>query len=213
MTVHLRFVAASLVALSVAGGGGVARADSSQARAHFEKGRRYFLVDEYRKAIDEFKAAYVQKPDPAFLYNVAECYRRLDEPKDAIVYYRRFLSQAPASDPARANAQRRVSELEAAASSPAQAPAPPLAGTDTTAMAPPRVEAASASAPASILAAPAPETAAPAASRPLYNRGWFWIGVGAVVAAGAVVAIWALSGQKGAPSTPLGNQPAFQDHP
>jgi hypothetical protein len=51
--------------------------DAAQARVHFEKGRTFFQVDEYRKAIEEFKAAHVERPDPAFLYNIAECYRHL----------------------------------------------------------------------------------------------------------------------------------------
>src|SRR4029079_6987078 len=37
-------------------------ADATQARAHFEKGRTFFQIDEYRKAIDEFKAAHVERP-------------------------------------------------------------------------------------------------------------------------------------------------------
>src|SRR6186713_794266 len=65
----------------------VARADVARARAHFDKGRTFFEVDEYRKAIAEFKAAHIEKPDPAFLYNIAECHRRLGEASDALVYY------------------------------------------------------------------------------------------------------------------------------
>ena len=57
----------------------LAVADAAQARAHFERGRTFFEVDEYRKAIAEFKAAHIEKPDPAFLYNIAECHRRLGE--------------------------------------------------------------------------------------------------------------------------------------
>jgi len=69
----------SIACLVVALAPRLAIADAAQARVHFERGRTYFEVDEYRKAIAEFKAAHIEKPDPAFLYNIAECYRRLGE--------------------------------------------------------------------------------------------------------------------------------------
>src|SRR5204863_956355 len=76
----------------------VAVADAAGARAHFDKGRTFFEVDEYRKAIAEFKAAHIEKPDPAFLYNIAECYRRLGEVPEALQFYRRFLATASTDD-------------------------------------------------------------------------------------------------------------------
>ena len=82
----------------------LALADAGQARAHFERGRTFFEVDEYRKAIAEFKAAHIEKPDPAFLYNIAECYRRLGEVSEALQFYRRFLAtRRPATRLARSS--------------------------------------------------------------------------------------------------------------
>jgi hypothetical protein len=43
------------------------------ALAHFETARRQFDVREYGKALEEYKAAYVAKPDPAFLFNIGQC--------------------------------------------------------------------------------------------------------------------------------------------
>ena len=43
---------------------GDARADAAKARVHFERGRTFFEVDEYRKAIEEFKAAHIEKSRP-----------------------------------------------------------------------------------------------------------------------------------------------------
>src|SRR5215510_5060284 len=80
---------------------GPALADPAQARAHFDRGRSLFEGEDYRKAIVEFKAAQVEKPDPAFLYNIAECHRRLGEPSEALLFYRRFLETAPAGDKTR----------------------------------------------------------------------------------------------------------------
>ena len=98
-------------------------ADPARARAHFEMARRYFQVDEYRKAIEEFKAAHVEEPDPAFLYNIAECYRHLGETRDALVFYRRFLTLAPPNAASRTTAEKRIAELQGARPAPA---APPL---------------------------------------------------------------------------------------
>src|SRR5678816_753009 len=93
----------------------VARADVARARAHFDKGRTFFEVDEYRKAIAEFKAAHIEKPDPAFLYNIAECYRRLVEVPEALQFYRRFLATAPPDDKTRPIVEQRIAELKTVA--------------------------------------------------------------------------------------------------
>src|SRR4051812_31341344 len=84
-----------------------ASADPAKARAHFDLGKRYFEVDEYRKAIEEFKAAHVEEADPAFLYNIAECYRHMGENKEALVFYRRFLALSPPNAPARPSVEKR----------------------------------------------------------------------------------------------------------
>jgi tetratricopeptide (TPR) repeat protein len=104
-----------LALLAVASAPATARADTAQARIHFERGRTFFEIDEYRKAIEEFKAAHVEKADPAFLYNIAECYRHLGENREALTYYRRFLSLAPANDRSRPAVEKRIVELQALA--------------------------------------------------------------------------------------------------
>src|SRR5438477_8833525 len=65
----------------------LALADPATARAHFDRGRAYFEVDEYRKAIVEFKEAHIEKPDPAFLYNIAECHRHLGDLAESLQFY------------------------------------------------------------------------------------------------------------------------------
>src|SRR5262245_60337307 len=171
-----------------------ARADPARARAHFELGRRYFQVDEYRKAIEEFKAAHVEEADPAFLYNIAECHRRLGENREALTYYRRFLKLSPANAPSRANAEKRITELQsapdmAAGSGAAPAPepkaAPPAsdAGGGAPAGGAPPVTSAPAPAaeppPAGVVGIGASTTAPPpsetAEARPFYTRGWFFV--------------------------------------
>src|SRR5215831_17792183 len=96
----------------------LAIADAGQARAHFDRGRAFFEVDEYRQAIAEFKAAHIEKPDPAFLYNIAECYRRLGDLSEALQFYRRFLATAPADDKTRPIVEQRVADLKTVADEP-----------------------------------------------------------------------------------------------
>jgi tetratricopeptide (TPR) repeat protein len=191
--------------------------DVTQARNHFERGRRYFQVDEFQKAIEEFKAAHVEKPDPAYLYNIAECHRRLGETKDALVFYRRFLSLSPPNNPARPTARKRIAELEAQHdAAPTGAEAPPTVLMPIEAVPGPAAPAVTAPPafvdPPAVAVSPGPADTGPApgASKPLYKRPWFLAVVGAVVVAGAV-GVWALSTRGGTdvPSTPLGNQPIF----
>jgi tetratricopeptide (TPR) repeat protein len=160
---RLRRAAAVLLAIPVALalylGAPAALADTARARAHFELARRYFQVEEYRKAIEEFKAAHIEEPDPAFLYNIADCYRRLGETKEALTFYRRFLTLAPPNAPSRAVAERRITELEAAGpgpSAPPPKPAPPAAPPKPAVAPPP-----AATPPPPVTSAPAPLPAAP----------------------------------------------------
>ena len=182
----------------------LAIADAAQARVHYERGRSFFEVDEYRKAIPEFKAAHVQKPDPAFLYNIAECHRRLGEVADALAFYRRFLATAPAGDRTRPIVEQRIAELGTVAddSKPAATEATP-AGAGGLALNPPPP---GGDPPAVVIEQPA-QTPAPQA-RPFYTRPWFLATVGAVVVATAI-AIWGLSRAPEPPDTALGNQSVF----
>jgi len=181
----------------------LAVADAAQARVHFERGRTFFEVDEYRKAIAEFKAAHIEKPDPAFLYNIAECHRRLGEVGDALVFYRRFLATAPQTDKTRPLVEQRIAELKAVAEDSKLAPpdAPTVSAGEGLALnAPPP-----GGDPAVVtIERPAPAPHAP----PFYTRPWFIVTVG-VVLVGSAVGIWALSRTPEPPGTALGNQSVF----
>jgi len=212
----LLIVGAIAAAISLAPA--AALADPALARKHFELGKRYYQVEELRKAIDEFKAAHIEEPDPAFLYNIAECYRRLGEANEAIGFYRRYLSLTPQNAPMRAMAAQHITELEATRAAPPQAPAvapaPPVTPPPVAVAPPPKLAPPPPSEPAPgtalVASAPAGERPAETPTRPLYERGWFYGVVGAVLV-GAAVGVWALSSGGGTspPSTPLGNQTAF----
>jgi tetratricopeptide (TPR) repeat protein len=179
-------------------------ADAVQARVHFDRARAFFEVDEYRKAIAEFKAAHIEKPDPAFLYNIAECYRRLGDLSEALQFYRRFLATAPADDKTRPVVEQRVAELKTVADEPKAAATDPTApSVDNLVLGaqPPTTDPG-----ASLVQTPAQPPAAHVS--PFYTQPWFLITVGAVVVATSV-GIWALARTPEPPSTALGNQSAF----
>src|ERR1017187_4960718 len=82
--------------------------DKAVAKAHFEAATRLYDIHEYAKALDEYKAAYLAKPDPAFLFNVGQCYRKLGELDQALEFYREYLKKAPPDDPNRPNVEARI---------------------------------------------------------------------------------------------------------
>jgi tetratricopeptide (TPR) repeat protein len=71
-----------------------------------------FEVGSYREALVEFQSAHLAKPDPAFIYNIAQCHRQLGELEQAATMYRRYLAASPNARN-RADVERRVAEIEA----------------------------------------------------------------------------------------------------
>jgi tetratricopeptide (TPR) repeat protein len=166
------------------------------ARAHYEQAVAHYNLDEFAPALAEFREAYRLKPDPSFLFNIAQCHRKLGENAAALDFYRKYLRSLPDA-PNRADVERVISELREREASPAvpaapgAAEAPPAAAG---AAAEPEVR--PAPPPAVLVPAPAPEAtlgASPApavpAPTPFYQRWWFWTAVGVAVVGGVVTAI------------------------
>jgi tetratricopeptide (TPR) repeat protein len=109
-------IAVAFVALAVPAQ--AADSEKTAAKAHFEAATRLYDIHEYAKALEEYKAAYLAKPDPAFLFNVGQCYRRLGKFDQALEFYREYLKKAPSDDPNRPNVEARI--RVAAASCPAE---------------------------------------------------------------------------------------------
>jgi len=167
----------------------LAKDDAAAAKARYESGVRHFDLSEYESALADFKDAYRSKPDPALLYNIAQCHRRLGHTDEAITFYRSYLRRAPDAKN-REEVERRLSELETMRDaesatiansktsreqpSPVSPEAQKRAAAETTAVVP------AAAIDFSPQGEPAPET-----SSAVYKRWWFWTAVG-VVAAGAV---------------------------
>ena len=105
---------ASAIVVSIMGIPGVsfARDDAEASRTHYEAGVRHFDVSEYKEALDKFKEAYRNKPDPVFLYNIAQCHRKLGHTDEAIDLYLSYLRRAPEAAN-REEVERRIRELRA----------------------------------------------------------------------------------------------------
>jgi hypothetical protein len=208
-----------------------AESDKAIARAHYETATRLYEVREYAEALKEYKSAYVAKPDPAFLFNIGQCYRKLGKNAEALDFFQQFLKKAPADEPNRAQVEERIRNIKSGlspdqdpfdrsrAQSPAPAPAPPApaylpqpappppSAPARWAVPAPPPAASAAPPPAGVdVTAPAPAPAAPAASG--RSTWWLWAGVGTVVAAGAVTAIVLATrgGGTDIPSSTLGSR-------
>jgi len=177
--------------------------DRAAAKAHYEAATRLYDVHEYGEALKEYKAGYLTRPDPSFLFNIAQCYKRLGQPEQAREFFREYLKKAAPGDPNRVQAEARIRELDTRevavpAPPPASAEAAPPAPGDLPAAAVDKSTALPFSAAPAIAGGAVPagvdlsasNTTQPDRSDPaFYRTWWFWSGVGAVVVAGTVTAV------------------------
>ena len=70
-------------------------APTDRAKALFAEGNQHFNLNEYAQALELYKRAYRIKPLPAFLFNMAQCHRKLGHFQDAINSYQAYLSGVP----------------------------------------------------------------------------------------------------------------------
>ena len=93
--------AGSLALLLSLFAGPAAADDPRRAKELFQEGTTFFDVGQFDKAIEAWQAGYKAKPDPGFLYNIAQAYRISGDPHKAIFFYRGYLRNSP-------NAENRV---------------------------------------------------------------------------------------------------------
>lgn len=73
--------------------------DGTQAaRVENERGERLYKSGQYQEAIRAFRAAYLQKPSPVLLYNIAQCHRLLQQHQQAVTIYERALKEGLSAD-------------------------------------------------------------------------------------------------------------------
>lgn len=168
--------------------------DAAAAKERYAAGVRHFDLSEYEPALAEFKEAYRNKPDPAFLYNIAQCHRKLGHTDEAITFYQSYLRRAPDAKN-REEVERRIAELESLRE--AESASIANSGGGKGQPSPVSIEAQQKAA-AQVVVASSPVTALDldrrdqpprTSSGAVYKRWWFWTAVGAVAAGTATVAI------------------------
>jgi hypothetical protein len=200
--------------------------DKTKAREHYQKGLTHYDIKEFPEALAEFKNAYRIVQDPAFLFNIAQCYRKLGQDAEALDYYRNYVRRFP-NAPNRAEVDRRIQEIEreqearslvgapppptdtkpgppnnnASKAGPVTPIAPPPPNGNTTAGGPPPPPlppggTTNTGATTPAIVATSPGPAA-AESPSFYTRWWFWTAVGAVVVGAVVVGAIATRGEVG----------------
>jgi len=169
-----------LVCLAPGAALGEAGADgdrAGQAKQHFLKGSQHYVQHRYKEALGEFQAALKLERRASTLLNIAQCYRQLDRPKQAVAYYRAYLSAWKKSNPGKP---------------PGQAPFYIEVNQHITTLSRKTRsgdEAGAGQAPAAAVTRPgSSKSATPATAQtttPLYKKWWFWTIVGAVVVGAA----------------------------
>lgn len=151
--------------------------DRRAARAHFEAAEKAYAAASYEEALASYEQAYALYEAPAFLFNMAQCKRHLERPREALALYERFLEASPEAKN-RAMVEELVVEMRAAV-----AALPPREFI----LLPSKNQFASvAQAP---IAVPAPEP------KQVHEQWWFWTAAAVVV--GGVATGVALAAQPG----------------
>jgi hypothetical protein len=113
-----------LIALVVAGQPAARAEDAEKARVLFSQGSKFYDVGQFDKAIEAWQQGYDQKPDPSFLFNIAQAYRQKEDPKQAIFFYKSYLRNSPKAAN-RAEVEQRIAALQKQIDTGVKAPASP----------------------------------------------------------------------------------------
>jgi len=178
----MRFWLVLVAALLAAGSASAQPSSAKDAKAHYQAAMLHYNLNEFPQALAEFKDAYRLKPDSAFLFNIAQCYRQLGEYAQAASFYRNYRRES-AEAANRRDVDRLIAEMDKAAAE-ARAKQPPT-GTepphDTTATGRPATGGDTTT--TDKTTAGDNVVAKGPAEKPLTKKAWFW----GVVAGGAVV--------------------------
>jgi tetratricopeptide (TPR) repeat protein len=139
----------------------------TRARERFAAAETAFDVGDFERARKLYTEAYGLEPLPAFLFDIAQCHRRLGQWSRAAFFFRRYVARVPADvDTSRVQVLiAEMDEQQKRVRSRAWVPRP-AAGPVVTELFP----------------APPPDPAEP----PLYTCWWFWAGAAATTVAVAV---------------------------
>lgn len=162
--------------------------DVDEAKKQFQLGTMNYDVGQYQQALESFERARALKPLPGFLFNIAQCHRRLGHHDEAVRFFEQYLQEAPtaknAAEVETLLAEERLAAQASAASAAAlEAAAPPVEA--------PLAAAADPSATASL----EPPSTSSSAEGEGDDQTLVWVAIGGgalLVAAGAAVLVAAL---------------------
>jgi len=83
-----------------------------QAKAAYAEGKSLHDQGKLVEAVEKFKESYRLSQNPLLLYNIGFTLDEAGQKDNALLYYRKFLSDAPASAPQRKTVEERVKVLE-----------------------------------------------------------------------------------------------------
>lgn len=109
----------------------VARADDppptkeelAQAKKEFEAGNALYKAGKLAEAVERIKESYRLSHNAFLLYNIGHIFDQLGQSDQVLIYFKKFLTDAPANAPMRPDVQKRVEALEAESAKPPE-PAP-----------------------------------------------------------------------------------------
>jgi tetratricopeptide (TPR) repeat protein len=187
-----------------------------EAKRRYEEGTKAFNLGEFQRAVDEYRQAYNARPEPVFLYNIAQAYRLANNLPQALFFYKSYLHSDPSS-PNRIEVEDRIRKLEqqvreqqVVTTQPPNTPVSPDARPRPSSDTAPSEPSARAPLPATSPSSNALTASAPAKAerKPLYKKWWLWTVVG-VAAAGAGVGLGLGLSSSHAPSSHLGTSGVF----
>ncbi len=66
-----------------------------RAKTLFAQGNQHYALGEFVSALEFYRRAYRIKPLPAFLFNIAQCHRKLGQHHEAVTMYQSYLAGVP----------------------------------------------------------------------------------------------------------------------
>jgi hypothetical protein len=103
-----------------------ARADD-EAKAHYERGTRFYMLGKYADAATEYEQAFELKPVPELLYDAAQAHRLAGDKQRALLLYTNYLRASKGKASNEGEVQRHIRNLQAAIDSEHRSQAsPPL---------------------------------------------------------------------------------------
>ena len=222
---RMRVGVAALVLLGLSGVALADKKSDAEAKQFYLEGTKYYNLGNFKLAVENYTKAYEKKPDPVFLYNIAQSYRLANDFGQALFFYKSFLRNLP-DPPNRTEVERRITEMEETIARQKAATAPPndtVAPTETPptetptetpdegdTKVPPVEDVGDASdVGQENQTAPTGPVDTGGGKKPIYKKWWFWAGIGAVAVGTVAIIAVSAGGSASAPDSHFGTTEVF----